>query len=323
MNTHPNNLPLTLLCDTAIRAAKSAASYIQNIEREQIVPHRKDCGSSDASQIVTAVDLQSETIIREHLAASCKQWDIAFVGEESANSVESELSLRHHKPYYWCVDPLDGTQPFVAGLPGYAVAIALLEQSGTPLIGVVCDPVNGDVMHAIKNHGAFLNGSSLTAAKSAIRGAKQNRQPDHCPATGLQIFADNSFKSEAEHYDLLKLIETAAAQCGLQTEPLTLDNITYGNGAVKNACQALRGSAACYLKLPKPEDGGGSIWDFAATACLAIETGGWVSNVHGHPLDLNRKDSTFMNHQGVIYASNAALGQQLVAALSTLPLSLL
>ena len=86
----------------------------------------------------------------------------------------------------------------------------------------------------------------------------------------------------------------------------------YGSGAVKNAWQVIESNQACYLKLPKKEDGGGSIWDFAATACIACETGTWVSDIHGQPLALNRRDSTFMNHKGVIFASNNTIAEFLI-----------
>ena len=101
---------------------------------------------------------------------------------------------------------------------------------------------------------------------------------------------------------------------GLQDAGLHGLEVVYGNGAVNNACQVLAYPAACYVKLPKAEEGGGSLWDFAATACIVSEAGGWVSNVHGNALDLNRRDSTFMNHQGVVYASNAVLARRLLDA---------
>ena len=91
--------------------------------------------------------------------------------------------------------------------------------------------------------------------------------------------------------------------------------VIYGSGAVKNACQVLDYHAACYVKLPKSEDGGGSIWDFAATVCIVSEAGGWASNIHGQALELNRQDSTFMNHQGVVYASNERIARYLIETL--------
>ena len=53
--------------------------------------------------------------------------------------------------------------------------------------------------------------------------------------------------------------------------------------------------------------GGGSIWDFAASSVIQREAGGFNSNYYGQALDLNREDSSFMNHQGVIFKSHQAL----------------
>lgn len=299
MNTTKISLPLDTLCATAIAAARSAAAYIEGVDRNHIEAQHKASGSSPASQIVTAVDLQSESIIRDQLAASCEQWNIAFVGEESTSTVSPSADERHQKPYFWSVDPLDGTQAFVAGRPGYAVSIALVEQSGAPLIGVVCDPGSGDVIYAIKDRGAFINDIPFTT---------------HAVATDrLTVFADRSFSEDTRHTQLLQTLEAVAARFNIDEVA-----VTYGNGAVKNACGALQSPAGCYIKVAKPMDGGGSIWDFSATACIARESQGWVSNVRGGPLDLNRHGSTFMNHQGVVYASSRALGQCLVDALASL-----
>jgi fructose-1,6-bisphosphatase/inositol monophosphatase family enzyme len=57
------------------------------------------------------------------------------------------------------------------------------------------------------------------------------------------------------------------------------------------------------LKFPKEESGGGSIWDYAATACIYQELGLSASNFAGGKLDLNKKGGTYMNHQGVFFAN--------------------
>jgi 3'(2'), 5'-bisphosphate nucleotidase/myo-inositol-1(or 4)-monophosphatase len=37
------------------------------------------------------------------------------------------------------------------------------------------------------------------------------------------------------------------------------------------------------------------------------EIGAGITDFHGEPLDLNRTDSTFMNHRGVCYATDPEL----------------
>ena len=286
-------LPLQQLCDAAIRAAVDAGQFIQSTDRNKLQRRFKDAGSSAASQLVTEVDVRSEAIIRQSLQAASEQWDIAFVGEESSQSVPDVIPEHLLKPYYWCVDPLDGTLPFVEGSPGYAVSIALVDQSGVPLIGVVYDPVDAKLMHAIKGQGAYRDQGPLVRATSA--------------SPSLVAFADASFRLHENYADLFDALTGCAQDSGLEGV-----EVVYGSGAVKNACQVLDYSAACYVKLPKPEDGGGCIWDFAATACIVGEAGGWASNIHGQPLELNRKGSTFMNHQGVLYASNQRIARYLI-----------
>jgi hypothetical protein len=46
-----------------------------------------------------------------------------------------------------------------------------------------------------------------------------------------------------------------------------------GAGSVLNAIRVLENGPACLFKFPKKESGGGSIWDFAATACIFQELG--------------------------------------------------
>tara|TARA_R110002072_G_scaffold165879_1_gene319112 strand:- start:487 stop:1041 length:555 start_codon:yes stop_codon:yes gene_type:complete len=182
------------------------------------------------------------------------------------------------------------------GSPGYAVSIALVDQSGMPLIGVVYDPVNAALMHAIKGQGAYRDQVLISGVASA--------------SSALTVFADTSFKSHEHYADALDTLNRCAQESGLDSVELV-----FGSGAVKNACQVLDYAAACYIKLPKSEDGGGSIWDFAATACIVSEAGGCATNVHGQPLDLNRQGSSFMNHQGVVYASNERIARYLIESL--------
>jgi len=278
------------LCEIAVQAAQEAGQWIAQYDRRNLQKTFKDAGSSAASQIVTEVDIASEKIIRQRLEMVSEQLGIAFVGEESYSSNAHE---RFEKPYFWCVDPLDGTLAFAEGHSGYAVSIALLEQSGKPLIGVVYDPDNQVLYHAIKGQGCYRN---LQPFKQSTHASKS-----------LNVYADASFKTH-EHYELTI---SALEQYG---QNLELDglNVIYGSGAVVNACQVFNSGQACYVKPPRKEQGGGSIWDFAATACIANETGAWVSNSFGQTLDLNRPDSTFMNHQGIVFASNKQLANLLV-----------
>jgi 3'-phosphoadenosine 5'-phosphosulfate (PAPS) 3'-phosphatase len=122
---------------------------------------------------------------------------------------------------------------------------------------------------------------------------------------------DRSFEDHPERLRVLRELENYAGSVGLQGVVAA----QFG-GAVINACHSLESAPGCHFKFSKPQEGGGSIWDYAATACLYEEAGAEVSDVHGNPLDLNRKDSTFMNHGGAVYATDQALAGKIREILS-------
>jgi 3'-phosphoadenosine 5'-phosphosulfate (PAPS) 3'-phosphatase len=78
-----------------------------------------------------------------------------------------------------------------------------------------------------------------------------------------------------------------------------------------NAIEVLENPPACYFKFPKPQQGGGSLWDFAATAAIFNECGASARDFDGQSLELNRAESTFMNHRGVLFATDAALAEEI------------
>lgn len=67
--------------------------------------------------------------------------------------------------YCWYIDPLDGTNNYFAGIAYFSTSIALAFRN-EPLIGVVYNPITGQLFHAIKGQGAFLNNSPITHSNS-------------------------------------------------------------------------------------------------------------------------------------------------------------
>ena len=296
----------------AIEAAQEAGQWIEQVDRTKLSREFKDAGSTDASQLVTQVDIASEEIIRNRLPSVSGNFDIAFLGEESSLSTSDDAQDRFEKPYFWCVDPLDGTLPFTQGRSGYAVSIALLDQSGTPLIGVVYHPSSKTILHAIQGQGTNLAKLQSSIGDRSLGGytlGGYTLKPD-CTLNQLTVYADASFKAHPSYHSAIAAIESCAHKLGLSSI-----DFVYGNGAVVNACKVINSKHALYLKLPKKEQGGGSVWDFAATACIANEAGAWVSDIDGQPLMLNRRGSTFMNQSGIVYASSRQIAQCLIYAL--------
>ena len=95
-----------------------------------------------------------------------------------------------------------------------------------------------------------------------------------------------------------------------------VNKLPIGGGAM-NAIWTLEQQPCCYFKFPKTK-GGGSLWDYGATACIYNEIGGFSSDIYGDTMDLNRKDSTFMNHKGILYASDKTLAKKVIEMYSEL-----
>ena len=274
------------LAASACRAARVAGDFIRN-SRPGIV-ERKAGGGSRASQVVTETDRRSQEIILETLGETVPRFSLGVLSEELEDD-----GGRLERDFFWSIDPLDGTLPFVEGRSGYAVSIALVSRAGVPEIGVVLDPLQGALFCALRGGGITRNGAPWSP-------------PPPRANIGLSVFADRS---------LLSLPRYTAVLSALNRESLgmggTEAKIVLGSGAVMNACQVLESPAACYFKFPREADGGGALWDFSASACLFAEAGAVATNIHGGPLDLNRADGTWMNHQGVLYASSRPIAARL------------
>ena len=275
-------IDLNDLTRKAVRASLEAGELIRSYQDQDVEVLHKEGGDTYASQVVTEVDQKAQEAILRILEPTCREFDLALLTEESEDD-----GSRFEKEYFWCIDPLDGTLPFTRKEPGYSVSIALVSRQGLPQIGVVYDPVHDVLWQATKGQGLLRNG---IAWKMQPRGKE------------LVFTYDRSFESHPERARVLTELENYAESIGLQGVTAS----QFG-GAVINACHSLESAPGCHFKFAKPQEGGGSIWDYAATACLYEEGGAVVSDVHGDPLDLNRNDSTFMNHRGAVYATDQAL----------------
>lgn len=275
------------LADQACLAATEAGALISSYRDREVEVREKDAGSGLASQVVTEVDERSEEIILRLLEPTISRYDLAVLTEEREDDQQ-----RLEKDHFWCIDPLDGTLPFTRGIPGYSVSIALVRKDGHPLIGVVFDPVEHKLYRAVTGGGVKINGEPF--------------QPRPAAQGTLKLFCDCTFPSHPDREGLIQEVRVVAERSGH-----TGVDVIEGAGGVLNACHVLTGGPACYFKKPKLKQGGGSLWDFAATACLFDEAGLHARDFDGRPLDLNRPDSTFMNHRGVCYTSSPGLAAAL------------
>jgi fructose-1,6-bisphosphatase/inositol monophosphatase family enzyme len=278
---------LKQLCKEACMASRNAGDLIMAYYGSNIEKKQKKAGSSEASSIVTEVDFKSQSLIFSQLETSLAKFDLGILAEETADN-----KSRFQKEYFWCIDPLDGTKPFSENKPGFSVSIALIERSGKPLIGVVYDPVNQNLYSAVSRNGAFKNEKPWK-----VKPAKSRT---------LSFYYNQSFTKLDSFPRVINQLEVTAKNEGL-------DGIAFpqGGGAALNALWAAENTPSCFFAYPKSSEGGGSIWDYAASACIYTELGLHVSDIFGNPLDLNNKTTSFMNRKGVLYASNNNIGKEI------------
>jgi myo-inositol-1(or 4)-monophosphatase len=144
----------SLLKSVAERVAAEAADLVAGAWREMAAGRsvRVDTKSAD-TDVVTAVDHESERLVRDRLAELRPGEPV--VGEEGGGTAGSGVS--------WVVDPIDGTVNFLYGLPWFAVSVAA-QVGGVSVAGAVVEPVSGRRWTAARGQGAWLDGRRLAAS---------------------------------------------------------------------------------------------------------------------------------------------------------------
>jgi len=69
----------------------------------------------------------------------------------------------------WAVDPIDGTRNYARGVPIFTISVALLE-AGSPVVGLIYNPMTGEMYSASIGGGAFLNDERIEAADNSLSG---------------------------------------------------------------------------------------------------------------------------------------------------------
>ena len=106
----------------------------------------------------TEVDVNSENMIKEKISTIFQK--DGFLGEESGET-KGESGRR------WIIDPLDGTRPYIHGIPTHSILIAL-EDGGVLAAAIAHFPALDETYWAMSGGGAFCNGEKLSVSKTAL-----------------------------------------------------------------------------------------------------------------------------------------------------------
>ena len=222
--------------EAAVEAARAAGAIALKYYRAGFVVTLKP----DLTP-VTPADREAEQVIRDILGRALP--DYGFLGEE--------LGARGTPDRRWIVDPIDGTQNFVRHIPIWATLIAL-EEAGDVTVGVIHNPVTGDLYTARRGGGAHLNGAPLRVSPRADLGEAQ------------LIHAGLDMVRRSGHWEgFVRLVDATGRQRGFGDY--------YGYTLVAE------GKAEIYLEVDlKP-------WDLAACRLLVEEAGGRFTDFDGRP----------------------------------------
>ncbi len=200
--------------EVAIEAAREAGGIVMaEFDRP------KKIGYKGEVDLVTEADRRSEAAVVSRLRSHFPKH--AIVAEEGSGRETLPRPGEALSGYRWYVDPLDGTTNFAHGYPCFCISIGLAED--TPenedlLVGVVYNPVNGELFTAAKGEGAFLDhkkiqvssverlGSSLLS--TGFPSIKRAQNPN------IHYYWDFTLRSHGVRRDGSAALDLAGVACG-------------------------------------------------------------------------------------------------------------
>lgn len=104
---------------------------------------------------VTQIDFAVQDFLVEKLQEIVPE--SSFITEENAKDIHKLAAQT------WIIDPVDGTTNLIHNYPHIAISTAFY-QDGTPILGVVYNPLTREMFHAVAGKGAYLNGEPINVS---------------------------------------------------------------------------------------------------------------------------------------------------------------
>ena len=220
----------TQLMEAAIAAAVPAGNLLMHHYNDRLdVAHKESL-----RDVVTQVDKLAENQIIRILSGFDDS--LAIVTEE-----QGQVHGGKDVESYWIIDALDGTVNFVNHVPFFCVSIAFVE-SGSPVVGVIYNPMVNDLYYGAKGVGAFKNQTKL---------AVKDNPPNECLFSAA--FSGKSFEPARRRDEFLLFGEINDHSRGV---------LRSGSAAMNLAYLAEGKLGGCWGKANK-------FWDIGAGLVLA------------------------------------------------------
>ena len=219
--------------------------------------------------LLTEADTASEKQILRILRKAFP--DHAILAEESgANKGTAE--------FQWLIDPLDGTANYAHQLPFFSISIALAMRDEI-VLGLVLNPMDGELFSAISGTGAELNGKPIKVSSTP------------------SVF--ESLLVTGFPYDVNEIVEPVMNRFSV---------LQQGSQGVRRL-----GSAAldiCYVACGRFEgfwEQNLKPWDKAAGAIIATEAGAEITDFSNRPFAINQNE---------ILVTNGSIHQEMLSLLA-------
>jgi len=210
-----------------------------------------------------------------------------FPGDGILAEESVDTSRRLDKSRVWMVDPLDGTNGFIAGNGDFAVQIGLAE-NGEPILAVVYQPSTGVLYRAVRGEGTWI--------ERPERAPEQARVSNQTDVSEMRLAASRSHRSSRMN----KVVQRFGFR----------DEVQRGSVGIKIGL-LVEQQCDVYIHLsPRTKQ-----WDTCAPQLILTEAGGRMSDLFGEPLNYNVPD--VQNRNGLV-ASNGASHDRIIATLAPL-----
>ncbi len=216
-------------------------------------------GKSTPADFRTKADLESEKAIIKILTKAFPKYNI--ISEEAGE-------MNKNSECTFIIDPLDGTNNFVLGIPYFSTGIGLMKNNET-IFGVIYDPILKNIYFAEKGIGAYFNGNRINCNEEKdIKNATVSVVVSYdCPAAyESKVIADLNTKN------VKRILKNWS--CLLDLCLLASGKLEY---VIFYDCQ---------------------LYDFIPGKLIAKEAGASVSDFNGRN-ESNDKNNTFLASNGV------------------------
>lgn len=144
-----------------LQFATTIAHQAGDVMREYYNSPEKGIRTKHDKSPVTEADTKINQLLIEQVGQFYP--DHGVLGEE-ASTFTTQRDV-------WVCDPIDGTAPFIFGLPTAMFSLAFV-RDGVPLVGVAYDPFMDRLFTAIKGELAYCNQQPISVEKHGIAGAR-------------------------------------------------------------------------------------------------------------------------------------------------------